>query len=214
MPANVFGPKFKSQSVSVKYYDLVGVYKTAKGTGIVYLQLDKEEIPVLVKNIQLHPVSDKILHVDFRKVDLQEKITTAVPVKTVGTSSAVTQLGGVLLLQADRLTVEALPQDIPQAIEVNISQITEIGQEVTVANIGKSNQYVIKDDGKKVVVSVIAHKEESTVAETTAATPEVITTKEEEAAAETAVTPAAAETKKPATPEAKKPAPEKTEKPK
>ena len=174
VPANIFGPEFKSISVSVRFQDFVKAYKTAKETGIVYLKLDKEEIPVLIKQVQKHPVSDGILHVDFRKVYLKKKIQTEVPVKTVGTSEAVSQKGGVLLTLSETLLVEALPEDIPQQIEVDIASIKELGQEIKVSDLPKSGSYEIKTPLEKVVVSVVEHKEESVTPETTAAAPEVI----------------------------------------
>lgn len=174
IPANIFGPEFKSVSVSIQFKDFTKTYKTAKETGVVYVALDKAEIPVLIKQVQRHPVTDSILHVDFRKVDLKKKIQTEVPVKTTGVSEAVTQKAGVLLTLSETLLIEALPQDIPQAIEVDISSIKELGQEIKVSDLPKSEVYEIKTPVEKVVVSVVEHKEESITPETTAAAPEVI----------------------------------------
>ena len=174
VPANVFGPEFKSVSVSMPFKDFTKTYKTAKETGIVYLKLDKEEVPALIKQVQRHPVTDSVLHVDFRKVDLKKKIKTEVPVKTVGVSEAVAQKGGVLLTLSETLLVEAFPQDIPSTIEVDISSIKELGQEIKVTDLAKSTVYEIKTPVEKVVLSVVEHKEESVTPETAAAAPEVI----------------------------------------
>lgn len=184
IPGNIFGPDFKSKSISVVYKDLVKIYKVVGETGIVYITLDKENIPVLIKTIQKHPLSSSLLHIDFRKIDLSKKIETNVPVKTIGVSEAVSQKGGVLLVQSDTLLVEALPENIPHEIEVDISIIKEIGQEIKVADLKKSDKYDIKSPVEKVVVAVIAHKEESIVPETAVAAPEIITeaVKEGEAA--------------------------------
>ncbi len=175
VPGNVYGPDFKSQSVSVTHKDLVKTYKKVGETGVVYLSLDKDNIPVLIKTIQKHPVSGSLLHIDFRKIDLSKKIETAVPVKTIGVSEAVSQKGGVLLVQSDTLLIEALPEDIPSYIEVDISVIKEIGQEIKVVDLKKSDKYEIKTPAEKVVVAVIAHKEESIIPETAVAAPEIIT---------------------------------------
>ncbi len=175
VPGNVYGPDFKSQSVSVQYKDLVKIYKKVGETGVIYLSLDKNIIPVLIKSIQKHPVSSSLLHIDFRKIDLSKKIETAVPVKTIGVSEAVSQKAGVLLILSDTLLVKALPEDIPSHIEVDIMVIKEIGQEIKVADLKKSDKYEIKTPSEKVVASVIAHKEESIVPETAVAAPEIIT---------------------------------------
>ena len=175
VPGNVYGPDFKSQSVSVLQKDLIKTYKKVGETGVVYLSLDKDNIPVLIKTIQKHPVSGFLLHIDFRKIDLFKKIETAVPVKTIGISEAVSQKAGVLLILSDTLLVEALPEDIPSHIEVDIAIIKEIGQEIKVVDLKKSDKYQIKTPVEKVVVSVIAHKEESITPETAVAAPEIIT---------------------------------------
>lgn len=183
IPANIYGPNFKSASISVSYPDFTSTYKKAHETGIVYLKVNGQEIPTLVKNVQRHPVGSHILHIDFRKIDLTQKVETAVPVVVVGQSAAVTQKGGVLLTQSDHLKVEALPADIPQQIEVDISVLAEIDQSIKVSDLPRSTTYEIKEDPEKIVVSVIAHKEESLEPETAPAeTPEVITEKPEEGA--------------------------------
>lgn len=187
IPGNIFGSDFKSAAIGFSYKDFASVYRIARETGIIYIQVDKEkeEIPTLTKNVQRDPVKDTILHVDFRKVNLKEKVTADVPVEVAGQSEAVAQKGGVLLTQSNSLLVEALPQDMPQAIAVDISVLKEIGNEIKVKDLSKSSSYEIKEDAEKVVVSVVAHKEESVTPETTAATPEVITeAKPEEGAAE------------------------------
>lgn len=180
LPANVFGPQFTSQSLSVNYVEFRRIYRQTGETGIVYLKTDKEEIPTLISAIQRHSLDGTVLHADFRKVDLKKKITAVVPLTFVGVSPAV-NAGGVILTQTDKIEVEALPQDIPNHIEVDVSILSEIGSEVKVADLPVSDSYAIQTEKDKVIVSVTAHKEESTVAETTAAAaPEVITAKEAE----------------------------------
>lgn len=175
VPANVFGPGYKSKSVTVPLKEFSKIYKLAEETGIIYLKIEKEEVPVLIRGAQRHPVSHLLLHIDFRKIDLKQKMETEVPVKTIGDSEAVNQKGGVLLTQSHTVLIESLPEDIPHEIEVDISSIKEIGGEIKVADLTKSDKYTVKDDPEKVLVSVIAHKEESLVAETTAAEVEITT---------------------------------------
>jgi len=204
IPANIYGPEFKSQAISVNFKDFLKSYRLAKETAVIYLNLDKNEIPVLIKHVQRHPVGDQILHIDFRKIDLKQKIKAAVPVKVIGTSEAVNQKGGVLLTQAATLTVEALPQDLPQNIEVDITKLKEIGQEFKVEDLIKSEKYSIQEPVGKVIVSIVAHKEESITPETTVAAPEVITAKEEVGETETTETGTTPTTAKPETKEAVK----------
>ncbi len=185
IPSNVFGPSFTSQSLSINLKEFINVYKVAHETGIIYLTIGTEEVPTLVKHVQHHPLTHDILHIYFRKVDLKKKIETVVPIEVTGESIAITQLGGVLLKQHDHLTIEALPQDIPSSISVDISTITELGKEIKVSDLIKTASYEIKDDPETVVISIIAHKEESVTPETTTETPEVITAAEGDETTET-----------------------------
>lgn len=191
VPANIFGPKYKSQSITVSLKDFINVYRVAHETGVVYLDLAKEEIPVLVRQIQHHPVTDILLHIDFRKIDLKQKIEASVPLKTINQSPAISQ-GGVLLTQADHVLVEALPEEMPSEIQIDLAKLVEIGTDVRVKDLPALSTYAVKDDPEKVLISIIAHKEESVTPETTVATPEVLTEKEGEISAEGAATEAAA----------------------
>ncbi len=184
IPANIFGPKFVSVAVSVDMKTFLKVYRIVHETGVIYVKLDSKEIPALIQNIQKHPLTNSIIHVDLRKIDLTQKIETSVPVTTVNESIAVTQKGGVLLTQAQELLIEALPADIPSSIEVDLTPLIEVGMEIKVKDIKNTAGYVIKDDEEKVVISVVAHKEESITPETAIETAEVITEKKDEEGAE------------------------------
>lgn len=179
IPANIYGPGFDSQAVSVTQKEFLHTFKTAHETGVVHLVVDKDTYPTLIRNVQKHPVSRDIIHVDFRKIDLTKKIEAQVPVVTTGKSIAVDAKGGVLLTQLHELTVEALPNDIPDTIEIDISVLQEIGDEIKVSDIKIEKGYVIKDEPEKVILSVTAHKEESIEPETSAVETEVITEKAE-----------------------------------
>lgn len=187
---NIFGQEFKSQAITAEFKEFIKIYRIAKETKIVYLKLDKDEIPVLIQNLQKHPVNDLILHVDFRKVDLSKKIETKVPIKIIGVSEAVAQKGGVLLTQTNELTVEAQPENIPSQIEADISSLKEINQEIKVSDLPKNPTYSINELPEKVIVSVVAHKEEAIVPEITTTAPEIITEKPETTEGGTAKEPA------------------------
>jgi len=192
IPANIFGTGFNSMAVSALATDFAKIFKAAGETGVVYVDLAKEEIPALIGNVQRHPITNAIVHIDFRKIDLKQKIETTVPVKTINESPAVAQ-GGVLLTQNDHVLVEALPEEIPQSIEIDLSKLLEIGAEFRVKDFPASSTYTIKEQPDKLLLSVIAHKEESVTPETTVATPEVLTEKEGEAPAESASAEASAD---------------------
>ncbi len=196
VPANIFGADFKSLAIEFGVKDFVQTYKIAKETAIVNINVDKEVIPTLVSEVQRHPVSRVILHVDFRKIDLTKKIKTQVPVVITGTSPAVAHKGAILLTQLKELTIEVLPAEIPASIEVDIASLKEIGDEIKVSNLKESKSYKILDNADKTVVSVVEHKEQSVTPEiTAAAAPEVLTEKAPVEGAEGAAAAPAAEKK-------------------
>ena len=192
IPANVFGTDFKSLAITVDAKAFQHVYKVAHETGIVYIQAGTQALPTLVTHVQKHPLNDWYLHIDFRKIDLTKKIETAVPIRIIGTSPAVAQKDGVLITMSAHLLIEALPADIPSHIEIDISQLDEIGDEIKVADLAKSDTYEIKEEAGRVVVSVTAHKEESVIAETAVAAPEITTEKAPVEGTATEAAPAAA----------------------
>jgi large subunit ribosomal protein L25 len=180
LPGNIFGPDIKSQSVTVDVKDFRRIYRKAKETAVVYIKHDKKETPVLIRAVQKHPVKNILLHVDFRNIDLKQKIETKVPVEVIGEAPAVEQKGGVLLTQLNEITVEALPDQIPSNITVDIAGLNEVGDEIKIIDLPKSDKYTIIEEPEKAVISIIEHKEESLVAETTPADePEIIEEKPE-----------------------------------
>jgi large subunit ribosomal protein L25 len=180
IPANIFGKDFKSKAITINAKEFAKVYKKVKETGVLYLEIEKETLPVLIASVQKHPVTHQLLHVDFKKVDLTQKTQAEVPVEIIGQAPAVLEKGGVLLTLTQNLLVEALPEEIPQSIKVDISTLKDIGQEIKVANLPTSSTYQILTEKEKVIVSVVAHKEESVTPETQPMTaPEIITEKKE-----------------------------------
>lgn len=177
LPGNIFGEDFKSQAVSIAVKDFLQIYKKARETHLVYLKLGSDEIPVLIQNLQKHPVTNNLLHVDFRKVNLAKKIETTVPIKLLGESEAVIQNKGILLTLAESIVIEALPDKIPGSIEIDISQLKELNDEVKVGDLTVSSDFTFKDDPGKPIVRITEHKEEEVTPQVAA--PETVEVTEE-----------------------------------
>lgn len=99
----------------------------------VVIDLGKETYNAVLQDIQVHPVSDKILHIDFFQLNESKEITMEVPVKIVGTSPGVL-LGGDLRLNQRRLKVKALPKNLPDFVEANISEL-QMGNKLYVTKV-------------------------------------------------------------------------------
>jgi large subunit ribosomal protein L25 len=99
----------------------------------VVIDLGGKTYNAVLQDVQVHPVSDKILHIDFFQLNESKEITMEVPVKIVGTSPGVL-LGGDLRLNQRRLKVRALPKHLPDFIEANISEL-QMGNKLYVTKV-------------------------------------------------------------------------------
>lgn len=164
LPANIYGKKAKSLAVQVKLDEFQKVFSEAGETGLVELKLEDKVHSVLIHNVQLDPATDKPLHTDFLEVDLKEKVTATVPIHLIGESPAEKE-GGVVVQQMHEVEVEALPTDLPEKIEVDISVLAEIDQAVKAGELKVDKTKVeIKEDPERIVVSVAPPAKEEEVA--------------------------------------------------
>jgi large subunit ribosomal protein L25 len=110
----------------------------------VVVELNGTSTNVIMQDIQFHPVSDKILHIDFFQLSDDKEIVMEVPVKITGTSPGVL-LGGVLRLNQRRLKVKALPKNLPDFIEASISEL-EMGNKLYVTKLATNNFKLMHPD--------------------------------------------------------------------
>jgi large subunit ribosomal protein L25 len=155
VPGNIFGKDFKSTAIQISEKDFRKIFKEAGETGIVEVKVKDQTYPALIHKVQKDPLSNKQIHVDFHKINLKEKIDTHVPVKMVGESQA-EKSGLVLILQTlSELEIESLPTDIPHEIEVDISNLQEVGQTIHVKDLKIDRDKVeVINEPEAVVISV------------------------------------------------------------
>jgi large subunit ribosomal protein L25 len=174
VPGAVYGLKKDSVLISADYNTLVKVINNAGTSKVIDLDLDGKNIPVIMREFQKDPVSDKLIHVDFLALDAKQPLTTTVPLKFSGTSKAVREQGGKLEIKKQSIKVRCLPEDLPAFIEVNLSELASIGSDITVDHlpVGK-NVKILGNIYDKVVDVVIPRKEVVAEATATAASPVV-----------------------------------------
>lgn len=137
LPANIYGKKIKSTAVQIDLKVFEKIYQEAGETGVVELKVkgEKKTRPVLIQNLQVHPVTDLPLHADFHQISLKEKTTVEVPVELVGETPVEKEGVGILVTLLNSLEVEALPTDLPEKLEVDISKLEKIGDTVRVKDV-------------------------------------------------------------------------------
>lgn len=154
LPANVYGKGLDSKAIQVKVTDFQKVYKEAGDTGLIDLAFDGKSKPVLVKSMHKNYALNVPLHVDFYQVNLKVKVKAVVPVVLTGEAKAVTDNIGLLLQSTNEVEVEALPDKLPENIEINVEHLAEIGEQITVADLKASEDVTILTDPSQTIAKV------------------------------------------------------------
>lgn len=154
LPANVYGKGLQSTAIQVQLSDFQKVHKEAGETGVINLEFDGKSKPVLIKSMHFNYESNTPLHVDFYQVNLKVKVKAVVPVVLVGEAQAVTEKVGLLLQSLNEVEVEALPDKLPENVEVNVEQLAAIGDQVTVADIKAPADVTILTDATQTIAKV------------------------------------------------------------
>jgi large subunit ribosomal protein L25 len=165
LPGNISGKKIKSEAVQVILKDFEKVYKEVGETGLLTLEVGKVEKPVLIHNLQVNPVSEAPVHVDFLQVDLKEKVEAGVPVELTGEAPAEKQAVGTVVQYLNEIKVEALPMDLPEKFLVDASELSEVDQSILVKDLKVDRSKVdIKTGADEIVVKVEPPQKEEVVA--------------------------------------------------
>ncbi len=177
LPAVLYGHHFEATPITLDLREASRVMHGLTASSLVYINLEGKEHAALVREKQRDYLRNVMKHVDFQIVSLTEKIRAKVAIVLVGVSPAVKDYNGVIISEMDSIEVEALPQDLPEKITLDISQLKKIGDHFTIKDIVISDKVHIHADKDEVVVIVTATKEEEVVTaegESVAAEPEVI----------------------------------------
>lgn len=166
IPAVIYGKGLDNQSIAIDKLVFNKVFDEAGESALINLKIDDEsKVKVLVHDIQVHPVTGDIIHVDFYKVNMKEKIRTAIPIVEVGEAPAVTELEGALITNKDEVEVECLPADLIPEIEVDISVLATFEDVVKVSDLKVPAGIEILDDQDEVIFLIQPPRSEEEMAE-------------------------------------------------
>jgi large subunit ribosomal protein L25 len=137
IPAVVFGKGIEPTNITLNYNAFDKIYKKSGKTNLIDMSLGEEKVKVLVKDVQYDPVSGNISHASFYRPDLTVKTEAQVPVEIIGEEvNELIKSGTALALQLlQEITVEALPEDIPNSFTIDVSEMNELGQSVTIGQL-------------------------------------------------------------------------------
>jgi large subunit ribosomal protein L25 len=169
VPVVVYGPKTEAVSLQVEYRPLQIALMKAGGTNLIEIRYEGGSHVVLAREVQRDILRSDILHVDFFAVDLKAKISIDVPIHFVGESPAVQARKGILITGPTMLTIETLPSHLMSQIEVDLSNLNEIGDAVHVRDLKLDADITIINDPDEMIARIsqtsAARSEEDEAAE-------------------------------------------------
>ena len=156
VPANVFGKKIPSVNLQLSTKDFQKKYSEVGESTLVYLQVEGEKTdrPVMVSQVTRDPVTGNILHVSFRQVDLKQKVTAPVTVKLTGEAPAEKEKLGILVQQLDEIEVEALPADLLDHVDVDVSGLAEVNQAIFAKDLKLDSKLTLKTEPDAIVAKI------------------------------------------------------------
>lgn len=168
IPAVVFGHGLASLSVTLDAHEFDHLRRTIHSNSIISLEIDgKDTRRVMVHGIHIDPRSRHLLHVDLFALKSGEEVTVEIPLHTTGEAYAATKLGGTLLHTFDRVRVRALPEKLPESLEVSIESLVDFDAAVHLRDVALPEGVTLLNDPDEVVAKVIPQRavEEPVVAE-------------------------------------------------
>src|SRR5690625_255505 len=182
IPAVLYGREKEASTIAVNRLELVKTLRDEGRNAIISLDIENgETVDVMLHEYQMHPIKDLILHADFYVVDLSEAMDVEVPLRLEGEAQG-SREGGILQQPLFVLQVRAKPNEIPEEITVDVSEL-EIGDNLTIADLPKAEEYEFLDDpetGIAIVLPPEAEEEETTEDVDLSVEPEVVGAEEED----------------------------------
>ncbi len=187
LPAVIYGRHTEPINVSLDAHAASLALGKITSSSLVTIRVDGTEYPALVREKQRDFIKNRLVHVDFLAVSLDEKLRATVSVHFVGVSPAVKDHGAVLVHNLEQLHVECLPADLPERIEVDISTLIKIGDGIRVKDVQISDKVRLLEDLETMVAVATMPKveeEAAPVAGVEGAVPAAVTPTEPELSVE------------------------------
>ncbi|RPJ53409.1 MAG: 50S ribosomal protein L25 [Acidobacteria bacterium] len=157
--------------ITVDPKELLGILHSESGANtLISLKLDGGDSRVMIREYQLDPVTHRLLHADFYKVAMDKKVAVMVPIVVKGEPRGVKQQGGLLDFVHREVEIECLPADIPESIEVDVSELL-VGQSVRLREVSTDVRWQPLTDPEVMLVHVVAPKLQAEAPAAEAATP-------------------------------------------
>lgn len=159
-PAVLYGLGRETESISVPTIEFKKVWRDAGESSPVKVSSKAGEVDALIHQVQVDPITDEPIHVDFLAIDMKKKIQVAVPLEFTGVSVAVKTGTGNLVKSLHEVEVEALPTNLPHTLAVDISKLVTLDDNILVSDIVLPANVAMITSPDEVVASIVAQVEE------------------------------------------------------
>lgn len=158
VPAVVYGPEIEPISVAVDYKDFEKLYNEAGESNLIDFQVEGSDDPIktIIQDIQMDPVKDRVVHVDFRQIKMGEEMSATIELNYIGEAPAVKELGGTLVKGNDYVNVRCLPKDLVSNIEVDLSTLKTFEDVIKIENLPLPEGMTIVDNPNTLLAKVSA----------------------------------------------------------
>ncbi len=166
-PTHLFGHNVESVALQCDTAQLKRVLAQTGQTRLISLKVDEAKKPrnVVIREVQREPATRELLHVDFYQVSMAEKIRVEVPIVSIGEAPALKSKENFLLQELNSLSVECLPGEIPNRVDIDLTSLTKVGQAIHVKDIILDKEGTILNNPEQLVVKISARHIEKLVEE-------------------------------------------------
>jgi len=189
LPGVIYGRHIEAFPIQMDAHDAALILDKLTASSLITLDVDGEKFSVLMRDRQRDVIFGDLLHVDFLVVSLTEKLRATIELKLVGEAPVADNPEVVVTQVLNDIEIEAFPQDLPEVIEVDISTLETVDDEITVADLDLGENIAILTDPNETIVSVGYVAQEEVAEEEEAeelAEPKVVERGKKEAAGEEA----------------------------
>ncbi len=158
LPGIIYGKVGKKQmepiAIQLDLHNASKTINTLTGSSLVTVNVEGEEFPVILREIQKDIIYGTLRHVDFMAVSLTEKLQTNVPIELIGQAPAETNMAAVVVTGVSELEIECLPQDLPERIEVDASVLVDMDSVIYVRDLELSENITVLTDPDELIAGV------------------------------------------------------------
>ena len=160
IPAELYGHGVPNLHLSVASRDFGKLYASAGENTVITIEVGKQKFPAIIHHVDRHYLSGDPLHIDFYQVKMDEKIAARIPLEFVGESAAVREKGAVINRSMTEIEVEALPNDLPHLLKVDLAMLDDIDKTIYVRDIAAPKGVTFLVEGDTAVATATAPRAE------------------------------------------------------